>query len=194
MGSSPGSCKTEGCVNNPMIAEKETCPYSDFEDSDSDASCMSHDSDCEYFDGADEEADEKPLVVKDLEYWKAEAKKADKVSDILATWNAAKDNDLKNLKSSTVDKLKLADNEMRRLIESSLERAQVLANEVARNRATAKHKLRLTREAHAVSIGEGKRYRDTISDLKSEILSMEQDADKLAAYHTEFSVRKRPRF
>jgi hypothetical protein len=178
-------CSTAGCTN----AATTTCYESDSPCASSTAdSCSDEDEDDSVCSGSGHEDEG---VVKDLEYWKAEAEKTERVANTLCVWYRAKSDALVDLKCSSADKLQFTENELARYIASSSEKEKLVANEMERERVSTRVLLQESRDECNTAILAGKRSRLIITGLLDDIEEMEVNATDLAAYHAEFSTHKR---
>jgi hypothetical protein len=132
-------------------------------------------------------------VVKDLDYWESKATSGERVSVMLCEWYRTKCVELDALTSSSGEKIRFLENELVRLKASSSEKAALGANELSRQQTVHTHHKIESKSAYNAVVNAGKRAQETITDLQMEVEKMETEAVDLAAYHEEFSVRKRRR-
>jgi hypothetical protein len=175
------------CPDCTLKVEAERCCTGDNVDDSSDMDSIAD------TDDTDDATDDGMEVVKDLDYWKSEATKSERVSMLLCEWYRTKCVALDALTSSSGEKLRFLENELVRQKASSSEKAVLVANERSRERTMQTHQTMDSENAYNAVVREGKRARETITGLQMEVGQLEAEAVDLAAYHEQYSVRKRKR-
>ena len=158
-----------------------------------DESICTSSSDSDEDSASDVDNDDVDEVVKDLDYWKEQAVKSGRVSTLLCDWFRSKSVAMDNLTSSSTEKIQFLENELARVHASSSEKAGLVANEMLRERISNTRQLVESTKAYNAVVREGKRARETITKLESDVEEMEMTAVDIAAYHAENSVPKRKR-